>query len=153
MRFSYFTLVIAVTVIAGCAAPDAPDKPEDSPLYPPIEPYESGYLAVSDEHELYWEQSGNPDGFPVIAGHDSRNDEFITLAGTVQWIMVIMLHRLLSGCRCSLDGSSSQAIIGLLHTLPAQIAIHCPEPATNRSDFTNSNPCTLGFQFLDKSHP
>jgi proline iminopeptidase len=69
MRFSYFTLVIAVTVIAGCAAPDAPDKPEDSPLYPPIEPYESGYLAVSDEHELYWEQSGNPDGFPVIVLH------------------------------------------------------------------------------------
>ncbi|KAH9315344.1 hypothetical protein KI387_023971, partial [Taxus chinensis] len=31
-------------------------------LYPPIEPYNSGFLKVSGIHSLYWEQSGNPDG-------------------------------------------------------------------------------------------
>ena len=33
--------------------------------YPPIEPYDSGYLAVGDGHELYYEQSGNPNGKPA----------------------------------------------------------------------------------------
>ncbi|KAJ6823124.1 proline iminopeptidase [Iris pallida] len=38
-------------------------------LYAYIEPYESGFLKVSDVHTLYWEQSGNPSGHPVIFLH------------------------------------------------------------------------------------
>lgn len=38
-------------------------------LYPEIEPYQSGMLAVGDGHNLYYEQSGNPNGKPVIALH------------------------------------------------------------------------------------
>ena len=38
-------------------------------LYPPIEPYETGMLPVSDVHTLYYEQSGNPDGVPVVYLH------------------------------------------------------------------------------------
>ncbi|MFN8792231.1 MAG: prolyl aminopeptidase [Bdellovibrionales bacterium] len=38
-------------------------------FYPAIEPYQSGYLKVSDLHEVYFEQSGNPDGAPVIFLH------------------------------------------------------------------------------------
>lgn len=38
-------------------------------LYPPIEPYQEGTLAVSDLHTLYYEQSGNPDGKPVVVLH------------------------------------------------------------------------------------
>lgn len=38
-------------------------------LFPKIEPYASGMLAVGGGHELYWEQSGNPDGFPVVFLH------------------------------------------------------------------------------------
>lgn len=37
--------------------------------YPAIEPYKTGYLSVSKEHELYWEESGNPKGKPVIFLH------------------------------------------------------------------------------------
>ena len=37
--------------------------------YPPIEPYDSGYLAVGDGHELYYEQSGNPTGKPALFVH------------------------------------------------------------------------------------
>ena len=35
-------------------------------LYPPIEPYNSGWLTVSDIHELYYEESGNKEGNPVV---------------------------------------------------------------------------------------
>lgn len=38
-------------------------------LYPPIEPFETGFLPVSDLHEVYYEVSGKPDGKPVIVCH------------------------------------------------------------------------------------
>src|SRR5699024_5427706 len=38
-------------------------------LYPPIEPYDSGMLSVSDIHTLYYEQCGNPNGKPVVFLH------------------------------------------------------------------------------------
>jgi proline iminopeptidase len=38
-------------------------------LYPRIEPRRAGRLKVSDLHELYWEESGHPDGIPVVALH------------------------------------------------------------------------------------
>jgi proline iminopeptidase len=38
-------------------------------LYPPIEPYRIGRLRVSDVHELYFEESGNPQGKPVVFLH------------------------------------------------------------------------------------
>ncbi len=41
------------------------ERSETSGLYPPIEPYRSGWLPVGGGHRLYWEESGNPDG-PVV---------------------------------------------------------------------------------------
>jgi proline iminopeptidase len=38
-------------------------------LYPAIKPYDKGYLRVSKEHELYYEQCGNPEGKPAIFVH------------------------------------------------------------------------------------
>jgi proline iminopeptidase len=38
-------------------------------FYPEIEPYRSGMLRVSDVHELYYEESGNPEGKPVVFVH------------------------------------------------------------------------------------
>lgn len=38
-------------------------------LFPPISPYSNGFLAVDDPHNLYWEQSGNPEGVPVVLLH------------------------------------------------------------------------------------
>ncbi len=38
-------------------------------LHPPIEPFQSGELAVSDLHTLYYEQVGNPEGKPVVFLH------------------------------------------------------------------------------------
>ncbi|MEZ4501723.1 MAG: prolyl aminopeptidase [Dehalococcoidia bacterium] len=38
-------------------------------LYPPIEPFEHGMLAVGDGHSIYWEVCGNPDGLPAVVLH------------------------------------------------------------------------------------
>ena len=38
-------------------------------LYPPIEPFRTGRLPVSDIHELYFEESGNPEGKPTVFLH------------------------------------------------------------------------------------
>ena len=38
-------------------------------MYPPIEPYHSGMLQVSDLHSIYYEVSGNPKGKPVVFLH------------------------------------------------------------------------------------
>lgn len=38
-------------------------------MHPPIQPYEHGFLKVSDLHEIYFEQAGNPQGLPVVFLH------------------------------------------------------------------------------------
>lgn len=38
-------------------------------MYPKIEPYEHGTLAVGDGHRIYYEVSGNPTGKPVVFLH------------------------------------------------------------------------------------
>src|SRR4030095_16635960 len=41
-------------------------------LYPPIEPHDSGMLALDDVHTMYWDAIGNPDGVPVLFLHGGR---------------------------------------------------------------------------------
>jgi len=38
-------------------------------LYPAIEPYASGLIRVGDQHEIYWEECGTPDGIPMLFVH------------------------------------------------------------------------------------
>lgn len=38
-------------------------------FYPPIEPYDTGFLQASPVHRVYYEQSGNPRGKPVVFIH------------------------------------------------------------------------------------
>jgi len=40
-----------------------------SALYPPLEPYRSGHLEVTGGHRIWFEESGNPDGRPVLFLH------------------------------------------------------------------------------------
>lgn len=44
-------------------------SPERRTLYPAIEPYRVGRLRVSALHEIYFEESGNPHGKPVVFLH------------------------------------------------------------------------------------
>ncbi|WVZ99231.1 hypothetical protein U9M48_044560 [Paspalum notatum var. saurae] len=43
--------------------------PLSSGLYAQVEPYDSDFLKVSDVHTIYYEQSGNPQGHPVVFLH------------------------------------------------------------------------------------
>jgi proline iminopeptidase len=47
----------------------APDATARTDLFPPIDPYGTGFLRLDDRHAMYWEQSGNPRGVPVIFLH------------------------------------------------------------------------------------
>ena len=38
-------------------------------MFPPIEPFASGYLRVSGGNDIYWETSGNPEGRPALHLH------------------------------------------------------------------------------------
>ncbi|WP_120631712.1 prolyl aminopeptidase [Ruegeria sp. EL01] len=38
-------------------------------LYPPIDPFDQRLVSVGDGHQVYMEQSGNPDGVPVVVLH------------------------------------------------------------------------------------
>ena len=38
-------------------------------LYPEIEPFDSGFLEVSEIHTIYYERCGNPEGIPVVFLH------------------------------------------------------------------------------------
>ncbi|MFH1845929.1 MAG: hypothetical protein ABIF77_22320 [bacterium] len=51
-------------VLPACTAIEEGDG-----LYPEIEPLATGYLQVSELHEIYWETCGNPDGIPVFVLH------------------------------------------------------------------------------------
>jgi proline iminopeptidase len=46
-----------------------PSRGESEPLFPELEPYVTGQLAVDARHALYWEVSGNPDGVAAVFLH------------------------------------------------------------------------------------
>ena len=56
-----FLLVLLLGAVEGNAGP--------VDLWPEIEPFETGYLTVSEIHEIYYEVCGNPDGKPVFVLH------------------------------------------------------------------------------------
>ena len=45
------------------------DSAQRNDLYPPLEPFGSGLLDLDGRHRMYWEQSGNPAGVPVVFLH------------------------------------------------------------------------------------
>jgi len=59
----------AIAALEHSGSPPLELRRDDSPLYPPLDPYESGFLDIGDGHRMYWEQSGNPSGVPVIFLH------------------------------------------------------------------------------------
>src|SRR5215218_6693106 len=38
-------------------------------LYPPLEPFNAGRLQLDRIHTMYWEETGNPRGVPVVFLH------------------------------------------------------------------------------------
>ncbi|MEM6838742.1 MAG: prolyl aminopeptidase [Cyanobacteria bacterium P01_C01_bin.120] len=68
-------------------------------LYPPIEPYYTGFLSVSERHTLYIEASGNPEGKPVVFLHGGPGGGTIPLYrqffNPAQWRIILFDQR---GC-------------------------------------------------------
>jgi proline iminopeptidase len=68
-------------------------------LYPPVEPFHTDFLQVSDQHRLYIEQSGNPEGKPVVFLHGGPGGGTIPLYrqffNPKQWRIVLFDQR---GC-------------------------------------------------------
>ena len=46
----------------------APDRPRRD-LFPELEPYASGWMSTGGQHEVWYEESGNPQGRPVVVLH------------------------------------------------------------------------------------
>ena len=44
-------------------------------LFPEIEPFHSEWLEAKDGHSIYVEQSGNPDGQPIVFLHGGPGGE------------------------------------------------------------------------------
>jgi proline iminopeptidase len=72
----------ARTAVTSRASPKIA-TPARRELYPAIEPFRQGYLRVSDVHEIYYEECGNPAGKPAVflhggpgAGSDKRARQF-----------------------------------------------------------------------------
>lgn len=64
-KYHWFLLLLSLSV--ACRSPEKPQT--QTGLWPAIEPYQSGYLQVSELHELYYELSGNPQGKVVFGLH------------------------------------------------------------------------------------
>lgn len=61
---SFFCSVFLATVFSTAAFAE-----NLRTLYPAIEPYRTGFLPVDGGHTLYWEESGNPEGKPILFIH------------------------------------------------------------------------------------
>jgi len=66
LRISF--LLILISLLSLNCTNDNGSKDEIK-LWPEIEPFQSGYLKVSDIHEIYYELCGNPEGKPVFVIH------------------------------------------------------------------------------------
>ena len=68
-------------------------------LYPPIEPYNTGKLKVSQLHTIHYEESGNPQGKPVVFLHGGPGGGIVPMYRQYfdpqQWRIVIFAQR---GC-------------------------------------------------------
>jgi len=92
-------------------------------LFPAIEPYASGRLALDRPHEMYWEESGTPDGLPVLflhggpgSGAGPRHRRFFD---PTAWRVVIFDQRGAgrSTPRAALEGNTTQALIADIERL------------------------------------
>ena len=98
-------------------------------LFPEIMPYENGTLPLSDGHEMYWEQSGNPKGAPVLflhggpgAGTNANNRRFYD----PEFYRIILFDQ--RGCgkstpNASIDNNTTQHLIGDIELLREYLGI------------------------------
>ncbi|MBN2563564.1 MAG: prolyl aminopeptidase [Phycisphaerae bacterium] len=70
MRLSIVANALLLLVIGPAVAQETTSESRTSnKFYPEIEPFKTGYLRVSDLHEIYYELCGTPAGRPVMVLH------------------------------------------------------------------------------------
>ena len=67
-RLSALILITSISVFFCCCSQNN-DTKEEVNLWPAIEPFQTGFMKVSETHEIYYELCGNPEGKPVFAIH------------------------------------------------------------------------------------
>jgi len=110
-------------------APESVMKDPLTWLYPPIEPYNTGRLRVSPVHEIYFEESGNPAGKPVVflhggpgGGSEPKQRRFFHPA---KYRVVLFDQR---GCGrstpyASLEANTTWDLVGDIEKIRAHLAI------------------------------
>jgi proline iminopeptidase len=63
-RKKFLIFIIPFLCFLGGAGCEAGAK-----LWPPLKPYKTGYLQVSDLHQIFYQLGGNPEGKPVMVIH------------------------------------------------------------------------------------
>jgi proline iminopeptidase len=121
-------------------------------LYPEIEPWDTGRLQVSDFHEVYYEQAGNPEGRPVIFLHGGPGGGIVPIYRQVfdpERYRIILLDQ--RGCgqstpKLELKDNTTWHIVADLEALRSHLAIDAWQV------FGGSWGSTLGLAYAQK-HP
>ncbi len=98
-------------------------------LYPPLEPFDSGYLPAIGPHEIYYEQCGNPRGKAALflhGGPGGGGDETPRRFFDPQRYRIILLDQ--RGCgrsrpHAELDGNTTWELIADIERLRNQLGI------------------------------
>ena len=79
-------------------------------LFPPTEPYRSGRLRLDERHTMYWEESGNPQGRPVLFLHGGtpkkQRDSLVETFGSLDEPAVFLLSLKAGGTGLNLTAAS-----------------------------------------------
>ncbi|MEL6246860.1 MAG: prolyl aminopeptidase [Cyanobacteria bacterium J06554_6] len=98
-------------------------------LYPPIEPYRQSQLSVSTLHRLYFEESGNPTGKPVVFLHGGPGGGTVPLYrqffDPARWRIILFDQR---GCgqstpHAELEGNTTWDLVADIERLRSHLQI------------------------------
>ncbi len=69
ISISLFILFATISLVFIFSRATSKNQSKEVEIWPAIQPYDTGYLPVSELHTIYYEQSGNPKGEPVFVVH------------------------------------------------------------------------------------
>lgn len=98
-------------------------------LYPNIKPYAEHRLAVDNGHDLYLEESGNPNGIPVVflhGGPGAGSDAWQRCFFDPQRYRIVLFDQRGSGRstpHASLEGNTTQALVADIEAIRTHLGI------------------------------
>jgi len=110
-------------------APSAMSSAGRRMLYPEVEPFDAGWLAVSGGHEIYYEECGNPDGRPAVVLHGGPGGAINTTMrrffDPTRWRVLLFDQR---GCgrsrpNASLEDNTTWALVEDIERLRVELGV------------------------------